>query len=127
MTKKDHEDEKLKQLAQHLRDTLEGKNDSKHSRKTPRKNRNKDFIFYMILGVLVVIGSYSEEEKHTLVNGTPPSKTEKRPPLGMRIPPAPPRSLPNDSLEVKYDGNYMDFDHFNNPEDDDEWWEYFND
>lgn len=35
--------------------------------------------------------------------------------------------LPDDSLERMYDRNYMDFDLYNNPDDDDEWHDYFND
>lgn len=35
--------------------------------------------------------------------------------------------LEGDSLERMYDRNYMDFDYENNPDDDDEWYEYYND
>lgn len=36
-------------------------------------------------------------------------------------------TLPHDSLERMYDRNYMDFDLYNNPDDDDEWYDYYND
>ncbi len=35
--------------------------------------------------------------------------------------------LEGDSLERQYDQNYMDYDQYNNPDDDDEWHDYFND
>lgn len=127
MNKKNPETESLDALEQKVSDILEGKEVPKPPKPYTKKDFRKYLIFYGVLGIFVVMSIYMDEEPAAVMPGSPSPKSETRLPLGLRYPQTPPRTLPDDSLEAKYDGNYMDFDHDNNPEDDDEWWEYFND
>jgi hypothetical protein len=97
----------------------------------PKKRKNgclDDLLFFGIIGIIIIIGNLMKEPESKDTPHATPYTLPKTPSLERHyFPPNPSEGLSDDSLERMYDRNYMDFDYENNPDDDDEWWEYFND